>query len=496
MSAAVTNPLPQPDAKGAKKKRAKGENSSTVSGAVTDPPNPATPTTESAPNGVAGAHEPGFLKDLHKSHRNAVKKLNATSKVDNIIAENPNKSLDELVAEKKINADQKAQVLKKPSLQAAVFQIEEQINQYKQYGQYYEDRLSSQKIEIEKAHKDELKVLKEKVAAEILESVEKEFEQRLLVLSQFLRAAAAMRRSGDETSSDSRAFEGALFQVYGGTEEAVSAMVKLINGTDDIVPSVDAEPLDVPYSRVKQASLEYIPPTTEAWTEETQPSESASAAGTNVVTDPTIANAGLTELQDPPLAAQQAPTTNGFPTSGTPHPDEISSAPSQSAVNNETANPRAQMRWDNQGSKMSASTTAEGWVEIEKADVEGTSTTTATQGVHPTLPTSGSWAEDIPVQTSVADGASPEPNDGFKPVVSHHARQNSGRGRGFRGRGGPRGEGFRGRGGFRGDRGDYRGRGRGRGGEYRGRGGRGGYNNAQGPPQQSHAAPAPAEHTA
>lgn len=66
MSAAVTNPLPQPDAKGAKKKRAKGENSSTVSGAVTDPPNPATPTTESAPNGVAGAHEPGFLKDLHK----------------------------------------------------------------------------------------------------------------------------------------------------------------------------------------------------------------------------------------------------------------------------------------------------------------------------------------------------------------------------------------------------------------------------------------------
>ncbi|PGH33000.1 hypothetical protein GX50_04215 [[Emmonsia] crescens] len=493
MSASVTNPPPQSEAKAGRKKRAKGEKSSSVSGAVADSPNPGTPTTESAPNGVAGAHEPAFLKDLHKSHRNAVKKLNATSKVDSIIAENPNKSLDELVAEKKINEDQKAQALKKPALQAVISQIEEQINQYKQYGQYYEDRLASQKIEIEKAHKDELEALKEKVAAETLESAEKVFEERLLVLSQFLRAAAAMRRSGDETSSDSRAFEGALFQVYGGTEEAVSAMVKLINGADDIVPSVDAEPLDVPYSRVKQASLDYIPPATEGWTEDTQATESASAAETNAVTDPTMANAGMTELQDPSLAAQQGPTTNGFSTSGTSHPEEISSAPSQSAVGNEAANPIAQLKWDNQGSNMSASTTAEGWVEVEKADVEGT--TTATQGVPPTLPTSDSWAEDIPAQNPVTSGATPESSDGFKPVVSHHARQNSGRGRGFRGRGGPRGEGFRGRGGFRGDRGEYRGRGRGRGGEYRGRG-RGGYNNAQGPPQPPHAAPAAAEHMA
>ncbi|OJD20039.1 hypothetical protein AJ78_00055 [Emergomyces pasteurianus Ep9510] len=491
MSASVTNPPPQSEAKAAKKKRSKSENPSSVSGAVADSPNPGTPTTESAPNGVAGAHEPAFVKDLHKSHRNAVKKLNATSKVDSIIAENPNKSLDELVAEKKINADQKAQALKKPALQAVVSQIEEQINQYKQYGQYYENRLATQKIEIEKKHKDELVALKEKVVAETLESSEKEFEGRLLVLSQFLRAAAAMRRSGDETSSDSRAFEGALFQVYGGTEEAVSAMVKLINGADDIVPSVDAEPLDVPYSRVKQASLDYIPPPTEGWTDETQATESTSAAETNTATDPTMANAGMTELQDSSLAAQQAPTTNGFSTSGTPHPEEVPSAPSQSAVSNEAANPIAQLKWDNQGSNMSASTTAEGWVEVEKADVEGTATQ---QGVPPTLPISGSWAEDIPAPNAVTGGATPEPNDGFKPVVGHHARQNSGRGRGFRGRSGPRSEGFRGRGGFRGDRGEYRGRGRGRGGEYRGRG-RGGYNNAQGPPPP-HAASAAVDHMA
>lgn len=47
--------------------------------------------------------------------------------MDAIIAENPDKSLDDLIEEKKINNDQKAQVLKKPSLQATVAQTEEQI---------------------------------------------------------------------------------------------------------------------------------------------------------------------------------------------------------------------------------------------------------------------------------------------------------------------------------------------------------------------------------
>ncbi|PGH13765.1 hypothetical protein AJ79_03464 [Helicocarpus griseus UAMH5409] len=484
MSTSVTNPPPQSEPKAAKKKRGKGGNNNSISAPAANSPNPGTPTTEATPNGVGGAHEPAFLKELQKSLRNAVKKVNATSKVDAIVAEHPDKSLDELVAEKKINPDQKAQILKKPALQATVAQIEEQINQFKQYGQYYEDRLASQKSELEKAHNDELETAKEKAIAEAKESAEKEYKERLLVLSRFLRAAAAMRRSGDETSSDSRAFEGALFQVYGGTEDAVSAMVKLIDGSDDIVPSVDAEPLDVPYSRVKQASIEYNPPIVEGWTEETQTTEAAPAVETNPASDPTLANAGLTELQDASLAAQQAPTTNGYPASAEPQPEEVSAAPSQSAVNNDAANPAAQSNWDAQGSNMSASTTAEGWVEVQKNEVEN-----PTQGVPPpTLQTSASWAEDIPVLTNItnASGGAPEQGDGFKPVVSHHTRQNSGRGRGFRGRG-PRGDGFRGRGGFRGDRGEYRGRGRGRGGEYRGRG-RGGFNAQQAPPSAENAA--------
>ena len=170
---------------------------------------------------------------------------NAIAKVDAIVADNPGQSLDDLVAAKKINADQKAQVLKKPTLQASVAQIEEQLSQYRQFGAQYEERLVNQKAELEKAHKEQLENVREKVMAEAMESAEEEFRERLLVLSRFLRAAAAMRRTGDETSSDSRAFEGALLQVYGGTDEAVTAMLKLIHGADEKVPSVDVEPLDV-----------------------------------------------------------------------------------------------------------------------------------------------------------------------------------------------------------------------------------------------------------
>ena len=47
-------------------------------------------------------------------------------KVDSIIAENPGVSLDDLVASRKINNDQKAQALKKPVLQVQLAQLEEQ----------------------------------------------------------------------------------------------------------------------------------------------------------------------------------------------------------------------------------------------------------------------------------------------------------------------------------------------------------------------------------
>ena len=76
-------------------------------------------------------------------------------------------------------------------------------------------------------------------------AADKALRERLLALTRFLRAASIVRTSGDETSSNNRAFEGVLMQVYEGSDEAVSAMVKLIEGSDDQVPAVDGELLEI-----------------------------------------------------------------------------------------------------------------------------------------------------------------------------------------------------------------------------------------------------------
>lgn len=153
--------------------------------------------------------------------------------------------MDELVVEKKINADQKAQALKKPSLQATVAQIEEQISHLKEFAAYYEERLATQKAELEQAHEEQLAALREQADADAAEASKKDFSQQLLNLSKFLCAAATMRRSGDESSNESRAFEGVLYQIYGGTQDAVSSMLKIIEGADDKVVGVDGTALEI-----------------------------------------------------------------------------------------------------------------------------------------------------------------------------------------------------------------------------------------------------------
>ena len=84
--------------------------------------------------------------------------------------------------------------------------------------------------------------LKETVAAETKAEGQKEAKDNLLILSKFLRAAAAKRQGGDETSPENRAFEGALLLVYGGEAGAVVAMEQLISGSDEKVPTVDQIP--------------------------------------------------------------------------------------------------------------------------------------------------------------------------------------------------------------------------------------------------------------
>lgn len=394
-------------------------------------------------NGVDGI-ESSYIKELQRNLRNTVKKLNATAKVDAIIAENPGKSLDDLVAEKKINADQKAQVLKKPALQGSVAQIEEQITHYKEFAAQYEQRLATQKTELEKAHKEELDAIKENAVSEANESSQTDLRQCLLRLSKFLCAAATMRRSGDETSSLTRAFEGVLYQVYGGSHEAVNSMLKLIDGVDEKVVSVEGETLDITYGKVKQTSEEHAPTTEEVTT------DAAPAS------DLTLSNAGYTELQESSYGTE-APATNEPTSNAASQPEQI--APPAQTLVGDAANPTAEANWNpNAGDSFAPSANTDGWVEVPR---DLTETDTGFEGTPAAADTgdtvaaeaSGNGAENVTV-------LKPQGGDGFEAVV-HHQRQNSfrGRGRGGRGR-----DGFRGRG-----RGEFRGRGRGRGG--RGRGG-------------------------
>jgi hypothetical protein len=211
-------------------------------------------------------------------------------------------------------------------------------------------------------------------------------------------------------------------------------------------------------SRVKQASEEYAPaavPPEGTWTQEAPAGEPAS--------DPTLANAGLTELQDT-SATVQAATSNGFASSAASQPEDVIAAPAQTSVG-DAANSVGES-WDPQASHSAdPSANADEWVEVPRDPSE---TETGVQATPASVQPSTSWAEDVP---SVAPTANKEGGDGFEQVV-HHQRQNSVRGRGGRGRG--RGDGFRGRG-----RGDFRGRGRGRG-EFRGGRGRGGFGGPQG----------------
>lgn len=150
-----------------------------------------------------------------------------------------------MVTEKKINADQKAQVLKKPVLQASIAQIEEQIGHYKQFAAQYEARIEGQKAALEKLHQEELEAVRANAIADATESSARLLREQLLTLTKFLCAAANMRHSGETESLESRALEGVLFQVYGGNQKAVDSMVKLVEGADEKVIGVEGDALEM-----------------------------------------------------------------------------------------------------------------------------------------------------------------------------------------------------------------------------------------------------------
>ena len=169
----------------------------------------------------------------------------ATQKVDSIIAANPGVSLDDLLASKKINADQKAQAERKPGLQAQLAQYEEQYTNYKKYGDELEAKFAKEKEVLSKSHSSELETLRGTIKAEAALEQQKIVKEKLLTLSRFLRAAAARRQLEDDDSDLTKAFEGALLQVYGGDAGAVMAAEKLIEGAEEGVPSTEGVVLSV-----------------------------------------------------------------------------------------------------------------------------------------------------------------------------------------------------------------------------------------------------------
>lgn len=172
---------------------------------------------------------------------------NAT-KTQALIDENKDKTIDQLLAAKIINADQKRQVDNKPALEAELARNEEQLAQVQKIDDEWRAKFNSAQAEIEKKLSDKYEKEKAEAVAEAKSNAEaaaqKTLEAGFLVLSQFLRLAAHRRGEAPESDADEdMALEGVLLSVYSGDEAAVAAMLKLYEGSEDATISVAGEPL-------------------------------------------------------------------------------------------------------------------------------------------------------------------------------------------------------------------------------------------------------------
>lgn len=577
---AIENPLPVNggESKSARKKKSRGDS-------ATKTPAPAVPEAagkEDSNPDTNGVYEHSHIKELQKQIRNINKRLTGLQKTDAVIEANPGVSLDDLVAQKKINNDQRAAAQKKPGLLTQREELEEQVKTFRAVNSDYQAQLQKQKDDLTAQHQKDMELAKEELRLETTTAGASELRKKLLVFSQFLRAAAAKRTVEEEAGTDeSMAFEGALLLVYGGDQKAVDTAINLIEGSDEQVPNIEGVSLSVkckcnPYyaasalcvpstaisshvpddrlraniqtdhptdSQIKQASIEHAPfQTEEAWANdvaeananvaETQQAEAEAEADVTVPagSDPTVANAGLSELDIP--QPNGAPAGSGHdvtsPVQGTtgdeagnlagerwdtgagaqqrgmedsyeivPRPnDEVDTpapaapGPAQTAIEE-----KGSMSWADEATAAepagaSGNTAGEAWdskpagqTQTQEDGWGGAAPADATASTQANGSAEGS-AEG-------AEGATPATDDGFQQIPNRHRGRG---GRGGRGDGEFRGRGRGGRGGFRGDgefrggrggRGGFRGdRGRGDG-EHRGRGGRG----RGGPPRGDRGAP-------
>ncbi|KAF3074705.1 hypothetical protein CFAM422_002791 [Trichoderma lentiforme] len=392
-------PAPQAAvSKSAKKKAAKVQ-------ARTESP---APSTESAPTDkVAEAQDDAFespyIKELQKNIRNTAKKLTNASKTDSLLAQHPGKSLDELVAEKILNTDQKTQIQKKPALQAALAQYEEQLAQYQKIHEQYQTRAAAEKAEWAKS----LEKTKEEAISEAKADSESSLKSKLLVLSQFLRLAAYRREESQEPDSDeSQAIEGVLLAIYSGDDNAVTAMQKLIEGSDDQIFSVPGEQLQTTYASVKSLAENYNAP---AYTEAAAEGQPAA----EIVSDPTIANEAATEI-----AAGDGILANGH---GHVEPEPASNGLANANVADEAANAVAESHWDTSNHDISLS---QEWVDVGAIPAETTEPEPeASAEVATPDAKKQSWADDHPDPVTEAPSAPTDANDGFHQVQRNRGRQ-------------------------------------------------------------------------
>ncbi|KAI0541355.1 hypothetical protein GGR58DRAFT_456781 [Xylaria digitata] len=457
-SSSVQNPPASAESKSAKKKKAKAER--TESPAPSASPAPEKAVSVSGADASDDSFESPYIRELQKNIRNVNKKIANASKTDPIIDQHKDKSLDELVEARIINPDQRAQRLKKPQLEAQLAQYEEQLAQYKKVDEDYRSRSAADKATLEKTltekfekeKADAISELTEKAAADAKQSL----HDSLLILSQFLRLAAARRsEEADATLDENMALEGVLLNVYSGDENAVSTILKLIEGSSDTTHSVAGDELQTTYGQVQAAATAYISPfaAAEAAPEALETTETVAESIAPVEANPTVVHASLTEID----AGVTEHLTNGHT-----EPTPPSGAPTNADVSDDAANAAAGSEWD-ANNALSSSITQEGWVEVPRNPTETETGLTATPAAASNVQ---SWADDQPENPPEQAPASTDAGDGFHQVQRNrprgHDREGGWRGRG-RGdyRGGHRGGHHEGRGG--------RGRGRGRGNAMRGR---------------------------
>ncbi|KAG4223489.1 hypothetical protein PC116_g28046 [Phytophthora cactorum] len=383
-SPAVQNPPVQTESKSAKKKKAKAERTDSPAPSALSVPEKAGSVT--GQEGQDDSSESPYVRELQKNIRNLNKKISNASKTDSIIEQHKDKSLDDLVNAKIINADQRAQRLKKPQLEAQLAQLEEQLAQYKKVDEEYRTRAAAEKASLEKSLTEKFEKEKTDAISEIKDQAAAEAKKvqhdSLLILSQFLRLAAARRtEEADAGLDENMALEGVLLNVYSGDENAVSTMIKLIEGSEEKTTSVSGDQLQTTFAQVKAVSAAHASLFAAEATEVTE----APVEITNG-TDPTVAHAGLTEIDSTGATVQ---LTNGHTESTSTSTPGV---PENADVADDAANAAAESQWD-ANNDLSASISQEEWVKVPRDPAETETGLTAT-------PVSAgnvqSWADEQP----------------------------------------------------------------------------------------------------